>query len=160
MVDYTERNGKVLERVAFSVMHICRSLLPGIASVPYLRPHQLDSCMECTRSTAVLDMYCYTRMSRPCSHQEAAGGVLRLLGFAIAPSAGAGGEGADGEGADGEGADIEFKRQPRSRQCLKEKTMGRLFSKMRMTLLAVPIRIRKISSALKTTVYRIGLLLA
>src|SRR6266566_152168 len=105
MVDDAERNGKVLERVAFSVIHVCRSLLPGIANVPYLRPYQLDSCMERTRSTAVLDMYCYTRMSRPCSHQEAARGVHSLLGLAIgAPSEGAGGEGADGEGADVEEA--------------------------------------------------------
>lgn len=45
MVDI-EANGMVLERVAISVIHICRSLLPKILFVPYLRPYQLDAYIE------------------------------------------------------------------------------------------------------------------
>ncbi|KAI0525810.1 hypothetical protein F5B22DRAFT_633218 [Xylaria bambusicola] len=69
MVDI-EANGMVLERVAFSVIHACRSLLPKVLFVPYLRPYQLDACMEYSRSTSTLDMYCY----------EAVDGVRTLLG--------------------------------------------------------------------------------
>ncbi|KAI0977477.1 hypothetical protein F4678DRAFT_455621 [Xylaria arbuscula] len=43
MIDI-EANGMVLERVAFLVIHACRSLLPKILLVPYLRPYSLDAC--------------------------------------------------------------------------------------------------------------------
>ncbi|KAI1357200.1 hypothetical protein F5Y08DRAFT_353875 [Xylaria arbuscula] len=82
MVDI-EANGMVLERVAFSVIHACRSLLPKVLLVPYLRPYQLDACIEYSRSTSTLDIYCYVRLSRPCSHQEAVDSVRTLLGVSI-----------------------------------------------------------------------------
>lgn len=84
----TESNGRVLERVVFSVIHACRSLLPGVLAIPYLRLYQFDACMEHTRSTTALEMYCYTRASRTCFHHGAVDhgavdGVCRLLGFAV-----------------------------------------------------------------------------
>jgi len=75
-------NGRVLERVAFSVINACRSLLPGVLTIPYLRPYQLDTCMEYSRSTAAVDIYCYTRMSQTCSHDEAVDSVRNVLGIA------------------------------------------------------------------------------
>ncbi|KAK3937313.1 hypothetical protein QBC46DRAFT_366286 [Diplogelasinospora grovesii] len=83
MVSNAEHNGRVLERVAYSVIHVCRSLLPDVVAVPYLRPYQLDSCMQHTRPTAVLDMYCYTRISQASSHQEVTDNVHRLLGISV-----------------------------------------------------------------------------
>ena len=78
-----EENGRILERVAFSVIHVCRSLFPDFLAVPYFCPSQLDVRMEHSRSTAVLDMYCYTRLSRACFHDGPASEVCRLLGFAV-----------------------------------------------------------------------------
>ncbi|KAK0635429.1 hypothetical protein B0T17DRAFT_502965 [Bombardia bombarda] len=80
-VDNVE-NGRISERVVFSVIHVCRSLFPDILAVPYLCPCQLDVRMEHSRSTAALDMYCYTRISRACFHDGPASEVCRLLGFA------------------------------------------------------------------------------
>ena len=78
-----EENGRILERIAFSVIHICRSLFPDILAVPYLCPCQLDVRIEHNRSTAALDIYCYTRISHACFHNGPASEVCRLLGFTI-----------------------------------------------------------------------------
>lgn len=66
-----EENGSLLERVAFAVIDTGSRLLLPVITVPYMRPYQLDACMEHNASTMRLDVYCYARMSRSCSHQGA-----------------------------------------------------------------------------------------
>jgi len=80
---YIERNGKVLEYIAFSVIYICCNFLPIIVNVLYLRLYQLNSYIEYTRSTTVLDIYYYIRISRLYSYQETARDIYKLLGFTI-----------------------------------------------------------------------------
>ncbi|KAI1317429.1 hypothetical protein F5Y16DRAFT_419628 [Xylariaceae sp. FL0255] len=75
-----EANGRVLERVAFSVIHACRCLLPEMLRIPYLRPYQLDIGMEYSKSTAALDMYSYIRISQTCSHEDAVSRIRVLFG--------------------------------------------------------------------------------
>ncbi|KAI1159443.1 hypothetical protein F5B18DRAFT_664520 [Nemania serpens] len=77
MVDI-KANGVVSERVAISVIHICRSLFPKILFVPYLQPYQLDAYI--VRSTLTIYIYCYTRLSRPCSHREAVKSIQTISG--------------------------------------------------------------------------------
>ncbi|KAJ9129614.1 hypothetical protein NKR23_g12499 [Pleurostoma richardsiae] len=79
----SERNGRILERVAYSVTQACRSLHPLVLTIPFLRPYQFDVRMRYSPGTAVLDTYCNARLSKRYSHDEAIAGVDSLLGAAV-----------------------------------------------------------------------------
>lgn len=75
-----EENGNILERVAFAIIDTGSRLQLPVITVPYLRPYQLNACMEHNASTAHLDVYCYARISRLCSHQMAISCIHTVFG--------------------------------------------------------------------------------
>ena len=76
-----EHNGGLLERVVFGVIGVGCSLNTGPLRIPYLRPYQLDACMDHNLSTMQLQVYCFARMTRTCSHWEAIRCVNEVFGL-------------------------------------------------------------------------------
>ena len=75
-----EQNGGLLERVVFAVIRTGCSLNTVPLRIPYLRPYQLDACMDHNLSTIQLQVYCFARMTRTCSHWEAIRCVNEVFG--------------------------------------------------------------------------------
>ncbi|KAH9903860.1 hypothetical protein F4778DRAFT_735829 [Xylariomycetidae sp. FL2044] len=76
-----ECKGGILERLVYTVIDVYRSLPAGLLAIPYLRPYQLDACMEHTVPTLRLHVYIYARMSKHYSHEQATEDTSRLLGW-------------------------------------------------------------------------------